>query len=270
MVTLAGLMAIRFQGTGPQWLTWPLLVWFFWQLIAATQTVDSSLTTAVLKHFTACVICYFLGRFALSQSKDLTPFWIGILAGFIVILGLGFNQHYGGLDEMRRFFYQQPNWQQYPPEYLKKISSNRIFPLGYPNTLAGVLILLLPPLLVVTWRLTAPLPRIGRGTLTGLLAYSGLACLYWSGSKTGWLIALILGLITLIQLPVQRMVKYSLFAAILSLGVIGFFITYASYFNAGRPVSERDLITGEQPCKISQTIRCSVPVREHSQAHIRR
>jgi hypothetical protein len=99
----------------------PLLVWFVWQLISATQTVDSGLTRAVLKHFAACVICYFLGRFALSQAKDPTLFWIGILAGFVVVLGLGFNQHYGGLDEMRRFFYQQPNWQQYPPEYLKKI-----------------------------------------------------------------------------------------------------------------------------------------------------
>jgi len=234
MVTLAGLMAIRIQRTGPQWLTWPLLIWFFWQLIAATQTVDSSLTTAVLKHFSACVICYFLGRFALSPAKNLAPFWVGILAGFIIIIGLGFNQHYGGLDEMRRFFYQQPNWQQYPPEYLKKISSNRIFSsLVYPNALAGALILLLPPLLAVTWRLTARLPRICRGTLAGLLAYSGLACLYWSGSKTGWLIALILGLITLLQLPIQRMAKYSLFAAILSFGVIGFFITYASYFERG-------------------------------------
>src|SRR5204862_2063274 len=129
------------------------------------------LTAAVLKQFAACVICYFLGRFALSHAKDLTPFWIGILAGFIIILGLGFNQHYGGLDEMRRFFYQQSNWQQYPPEYLKKISSNRIFSsLVYPNALAGALILLLPALLVVTWRSRARLPRICLGTMSCLLA----------------------------------------------------------------------------------------------------
>jgi len=151
-----------------------------------------------------------------------------------VVLGLGFNQHYGGLDEMRRFFYQQPNWQQYPPEYLKKILSNRIFSsLVYPNALAGALILLLPALLVVTWRLTARLPRIWRGVLTGLLAYSGLACLYWSGSKTGWLITLILGLIVLLQLPIHRKAKYGLFATVLSLGVVGFFITYSSYFERG-------------------------------------
>ena len=234
MVTLVGLKAVRFKGTGPQWLIWPLLVWLVWQIIAATQTVDSTLTTAVLKHFAACVICYFLGRFALSQARNSTLFWIGILSGFVVVLGLGFNQHYGGLDEMRRFFYQQPNWQQYPPEYLKKISSKRIFSsLVYPNALAGALILLLPALLVITWRLMAPLPRIGRGTLTGLLAYSGLACLYWSGSKTGWLIALILGLFTLLQLPIHWRAKSSLFVAVLLLGVAGFFVTYSSYFERG-------------------------------------
>src|SRR5580704_12743058 len=44
-----------------RWLFLLPLLWFGWQMISATQTVDTDLTTATLWQFFGCVACYFLG-----------------------------------------------------------------------------------------------------------------------------------------------------------------------------------------------------------------
>ena len=56
--------------------------------------------------------------------------------------------------------------------------------------LAGAVLLLLPGALVAVWELARCLQNVTRGVLVGLVGYMGVACLYWSGSKAGWLIAL--------------------------------------------------------------------------------
>src|SRR6185503_16088292 len=129
--------------------------WLGWQFVSATQTIDATLTEATIKHFAACVMAFYVGLFALSRVERLPGFWLGVLGGFVVVLAIGWEQHFGGLERTRRFFYEQPDWQGYPPEFLKKISSNRIFStLVYPNALAGAILLLLPMLLAGLWRWT--------------------------------------------------------------------------------------------------------------------
>src|SRR5436853_1280041 len=78
------------------------------------------------------------------------------------VLTFGWDQHLGGLEETRRYFfaYLYDHSTALPPEYLKKIRSERIYStLFYPNALAGVLLLLLPTMLVTIWRLPEPRDR---------------------------------------------------------------------------------------------------------------
>ena len=212
------------------------LVWLVWQFIAGARSVDAELTTPTLKHFAACGLCFYLGYFSLGRVTRLWPFWLGLIGGFLLVLAVGWEQQFGGLRESRRYFflYVYPYMAEVPPEYLKKISSNRIFStLFYPNTLAGVLLLLLPATLAALWRLRGLLTPAARWFLLGLVGTAGLACLYWSGSKGGWLLMLLLGLLALLRLPFNRQVKVGLVTAILLAGLAGFFWRYSVFFQKG-------------------------------------
>jgi O-antigen ligase len=220
----------------PGWVMLLPCLWFGWQLASASTTVDPGLTQATLLHFGACVACFFLGLWVMSRVSDLRPVWALLLAAFGLVLWTGFEQHYGGLEATRAMFYEQPGWQQLPPDYIKKIQSNRIFAtLVYPNALAAAILLLVPVCLVAAWRLSWRLTEPSRAVLVGVLGYAAAACLYWSGSKSGWLIALVMLLATTLQRPFDRRLKLSLVGIVLVLGLSGFFFKYAPYFRKGAP-----------------------------------
>jgi putative inorganic carbon (HCO3(-)) transporter len=235
-VAFTGLLIADWKISVPKWLLALPLVWLGWELISATTTVDRQLTRATLVQFTACVMCFYLGYFALGRAKEYRPFWLGLLGAFIVVLVTGFQQHFGGLAESRQYFftYIYPQLKTVPPEYLKKMSSDRIFStLFYPNTLAGILLLLLPPALTVLWKGSNNLSAATNRIVTGIVGAAALACLYWSGSKGGWLLMLLLGFISLARLPFQRRLKIVLITAVLVIGLIGFAAKYSTYFEKG-------------------------------------
>jgi hypothetical protein len=213
------------------------LVWLVWQFIAGARSVDPGLTAYTLKHFTACVLCFYLGYFSLTRAQPLWPFWLGLLTGFLLVLALGWQQHLGGLQESRDYFYREfySRLQEVPPGYLKRISSTRIFAtLFYPNALAGVVLLLLPASLAALWRLRGLLTPAARWFLIALVGIAGLACLYWSGSKGGWLLMLVLlGLVVLVRLPFSQRLKIVLVAAVLLAGLAGFFWRHSAFFQKG-------------------------------------
>src|SRR5438105_2719984 len=128
LVCLAGLFAARPKRTAHGLLLALPLAWLGWEFIAALKSVDSQLSMATLKHFAACVVCLYLGFFSLSRGR-LGPFWLGLLFGFLLVLASGWEQQWGGLEETRRYFwvYLYPQMKQVPPEFLKKMSSKRIF-----------------------------------------------------------------------------------------------------------------------------------------------
>lgn len=219
---------------------WPGLAlagWFVWQILSAAQSVDPGLTRATLWHWGSVVVCFGLGFFVLSGVGNPTGFWLGLLAGYVGVILAGFHQQFGGLEDTRRYFFQYiyPNLKTIEPEYLKKVSSNRIFStLFYPNSLAACLLLLVPVLMVVVWRLAedrfTPPARV---FLVGLLGVSGGACLYWSGSKAGWLVAVALGAVVLWRLPLAGKLKWGLLVAGVALGLAGFAWKYALFFERG-------------------------------------
>ncbi len=231
-LAVCSLAAWRWQTRAPLWLISLPVVWFLWQLLSAVQTVEPRLTKATLTHFGACVVSFYLGLFALSRVRRLRLFWLGLLGGFLIVIAVGWQQHFGGLAETRRYFYQLPDWQDYPPEFIKKLGSDRIYgTLFYPNTLAGVIILLLPLLLAASWLATPSLGvRISAATLAGL---AGLACLFWSGSKAGWLIVLAMSSIAFLHLPLRQRSKQWMAGMLVALGLCAFAARYANYFSRG-------------------------------------
>ena len=236
LVALAGLLVARRKSVSPAWLIVLPVIWLVWQFLSAAQSADPSLTRLTLKHFAACVLCFYLGYFSLSRVRQLWPFWLGLACGLLLVLAVGCEQQFGGLKETRDYFFREiyPHLTVVQPEYLKRMSSNRIFStLLYPNVLAGALLLLLPPVLAALWQLRGLLTPAARCFLIGLVGSAGLACLYWSGSKGGWLLTLLLGLLGLLRMPFSQRLKIALVTAILVTGLAGFFLRHAVFFKKG-------------------------------------
>jgi O-antigen ligase len=236
LVTLSALPLLKFEWKKQYWPAALLLFWFFWVCLSNSQTVDAALSQATLLHFFFTILCFFLGLYAFSRVTDQKWFWLPIIICFGYVIFNGFDQRNGGLEEMRKAFYTQPDWQTYPRDFLLKISTNRIFStLVYPNALAGAILLFLPILIWELWKVTGNWPRVLRGVIVGLYGYLGLAALYWTGSKGGWLIAIVmLGVLTL-QLNFSRKLKIGLLAAGLTLGLLGFAIKFSPYLKKGAP-----------------------------------
>jgi len=236
VVVLAGLFSIRFETFAPQWLVALPMVWLVWQFLSATQSVNAELTGLTLKHFSACVACFYLGLFCLNREGVAHLFLWPIAIAFALVIAVGLNQHFGGLQETRDYFftYIYPTMTEVPPEYLKKISSNRIFStVFYPNALAGAILLLLPPLLTWIWQARKRFTAGARAFLCGVFLLGALACLYWSGSKGGWLLALGSGLVFLLNQNFSKRLKTILVCSFLVIGVAGFVWKYAGFFQLG-------------------------------------
>ena len=241
VVAILGICVARWKTSAPRWAVALPLVWLGWEVAAASRTVDSRLTLDSLKEFTACVVCFYLSLFSLGRAKRTGFFWTGVAAGFVLVLVSGLMQHFGGLEQTRRYFflYLYPKLRETHPEYLaagylKKMSSDRIFStLFYPNTLAGVILLLLPTILGVIWSLRREMTVGARALLASLVGVGGLVCLYWSGSKGGWLLMLLLALVAALFQPFQRKLKLLLICGVLALGLAGFFWKYSGFFKKG-------------------------------------
>ena len=220
----------------PSWLLFLPAIWLLWQAVATVQSLDGGLSWPTFRHFVACVACFYLGLFVLSRAESLGGFWTGLLVAFLLVLVQGWEQHFGGLEATRQFFFREiyPHLKEVPPEYLKKMSSNRIFStLFYPNTLAGALLLFLPVLLAVVAEARELFTLSARRFLVLAISVGALGCLYWSGSKGGWLLLLLLALIALFQLRFSRSIKIGLVAGLLVFGLAGFIWKYAGFFEKG-------------------------------------
>ena len=234
VVTGLGLRFWRWQPSAPLWWLAAPVIWLGCQFASALTTIDGPLTRAVVPHFVACVVVFFLGAFSFARVTRRRPFWIGLVGGGLIVFAVGWWQHFVGLEETRRFLYSLPNWQSLSPAFLQKVASNRIYStLFYPNTLAGVVLLLLPILAVITWRSARTVSQAAGWIISGAVAVMGLGCLYWSGSKAGWLIALAQVLVIVCQGRAPRKWKVGVLIGVMSLGLAGFTLKYADYIGKG-------------------------------------
>ncbi len=236
VMAAAGLFAARWFLNIPRWLAALPAVWLVWQFICASFSVTPGLTRVVLPHFLANVVCFYLGVFALNRATTLKLVWWGLFGALAFILMTGFEQHFGGLEQAHQYLLQYvlPKGGDIPPEYVKKMSSTRIFgTLFYPNSLAGALLLLVPPVLTLCWQLRRWFDASARLFIMGVIGLACLAALVWSGSKAGWLLMLLLGLLALLRMDLTPRAKRTIVGIMIVAGLSAFFVHYAGFFRKG-------------------------------------
>lgn len=212
-----------------------LAAWFAWVLLSATQTVDASLTRATVLHFAGVLGCFVAGYAGLSRVRDLRPIWLGLAAALGVVLWTALDQHFWGLERTRAAFEQLPEAvraRMDSPEFRQKLTSTRVFgTFVYPNALAGGILLLLPPALAGL--LATVRHRSAARALVSVFIVAAAGALYWSGSKSGWLIALALGGLAVWHTRLKPAGKAGLITVLLAAGLLAFFTRHAGYFEKG-------------------------------------
>lgn len=207
------------------------LVWFGWQVLATIASIQPSLSWSLIPHFAVCVGLFFIGLHCFSALERDSPLWLGLCGGFAGVLVVGWYQHFIGLESTRQYLYSIPNWQELPPAFLKKMASNRIYStLVYPNALASVILLLTP---VSLGLLTQMRHRRGRFVVAAALVVGSAACLYWSGSKAGWLIALLQIAAFVLFGDFPRRLKVWFVGSVFAVGLTAFAFTHHAYFQRG-------------------------------------
>jgi len=224
----------HWRPSAPTWIVSLLGGWIVWQIAATLTSQDRALSQTILAHFVGCVTCFVLGHLALSRVSQPRTFWLCLAAGLIGVLGMGIEQHFGGLEATRRMILQGPQASSLPPEYLARIQSNRVFStLVYPNALAGVILLLLPAVGWIAWEAGSRWGRRGSWILATALFGSGLAVLVWSGSKAGWLLAMGIAVLLLFlgRWPLRsKVIVASVFAVV---GLAAFAIVFREKLSRG-------------------------------------
>ncbi len=242
-----------------KWL-WRLpLLWLGWQFVSATQTVDAELTAATLWQFSGCVACYFLGIFFFA-NKNLTHWLlVGVLAAFTFCLIRAVDQKLFEYPQSLQFLTEgeRCGWTNYPPQavstmkldgiiintngtevanplILAKFQKGRVSgTLVYPNALAGIILLLWPVSLALAFGATKNLKPAIRSAVIALVVFLGGAAFYWSGSKLGWLIGIVICGLFLIRLDWAKKIKFVAVAAVLILGLGIFSVRFHQYFASG-------------------------------------
>jgi hypothetical protein len=247
----------RWPGTA--WL-WALpAIWFGWQIVSASWTADRALTAVTVWHFAGCLVCYFLGALLLGHKSTMRWLFVGVLAAFAFCLVRAVNQRLIEFPQDRRALLEgeRTGWTNFPPEVflqmkrdgfiittngvdvtnpviLAKYEKGRVHgTLVYPNALAGAVLLLWPLAMVVAVNGTLPFRPLTRWAVILLALVLGVAGLFWTGSKSGWLIAVLLGGVWVFRMDWPRRWKAAVFLTIITAGLAVFAFRFQGYFVAG-------------------------------------
>lgn len=244
---------------GPPWLWWLPLLWLGWQFFSATQTVDNELTAAALGEFGGCVACYFIGAWVVGRKPAIWWLLPGVLVAFTLCLTHAIDQRLFEFPQSRQLLVEgeRAGWTNVPPDMLAqmkvdnvvittngmavanpkildKFAKGRVMgTLVYPNALAGLILLLLPVSLVLAFNGTKRLrPLVHAAAVLVTVSVGGMA-FFWTGSKLGWLIAMVMGGVCLFRRSWPARLKW---ATLMTLAVVGlgiFAVRFHGYFAAG-------------------------------------
>jgi general stress protein CsbA len=241
---------------------WPWVLsmfWFGWQLVSATQTVDRALTATTLWHFAACLACYSLGAVVLCYERGLRWLLVGLLAAFAFCLVRAANQRLFEFPQDRQLLLEgeRSGWTNFPPQVVQqmkyegviittngvavvnpailvKLTKGRVHgTLVYPNALAGAILLLWPLATVIAFTSTRAFRTFTRWIAIVLTLALGGAGLFWTGSKSGWLIALALCVVWVFRLRWPKRWKGTVLATIVMGGLAVFAVRFHGYFASG-------------------------------------
>ncbi|HEV2327327.1 MAG TPA: O-antigen ligase family protein [Verrucomicrobiae bacterium] len=234
------------------------LLWLGWQFISATRTVDPDLTVTTLWQFCGCVASYLLGALIFNSPRRFSLLLPGILAAFAICLVCAIRQRIEFPQDTKFLIEEQRmGWTNLPPQtvyemkqdqtiittngmdivnpgILAKFEKGRVMgTMVYPNALAQIVLLLFPVAFVLVINRTRMLRPVVRGAAVGLSMMLAAAAFFWSGSKFGWLIAIVIGGLCLFRLswPVKYKMTALVLVAVLGVGV--FAVRFHSYFARG-------------------------------------
>ena len=244
---------------GTRWLWILPVVWFAWQLLSATQSVDKHLTAITLCQLGGCAACYFLGALVVGNGRGRQLLMVGVLAAFTFCLVRAVDQKFFEFPREKQLMLesQRVGWTNLPaevfqemkqehfiinsngvdianPQIMAKYEKGRVHgTLVYPNALAGAVLMLLPMALVAVFETTRNLrPLVCVAAMT-LAVFLGTTALFASGSKGGWLIALAAGVLWLLRLDWPRRFKWAMVTVVLAGGLVVFALRFQSYFAKG-------------------------------------
>ena len=290
-------LAGKSRWPGSRWLWLLPLLWFGWQLLSATRTVDAFLTSTTLWQFGGCVACYFIGALVIGAPASGPARWssnsglsenmlkpehqadsraapeagapysrnalpvllIGILIAFTFCLVRAAEQELYEFPQTHRMLMEgeRSGWTNFPPEMLlemkrdgtlvttngvdvinsailARFAKGRVMgTLVYPNALAGVILMLLPVSLALAFNSARQLRPLVRAPLIALTFLLGGFGLFWSGSKAGWLIGVMLAGIWLFRLNWRARLKWIALTTVLLAGLAVFAVRFQHYFAAG-------------------------------------
>jgi O-antigen ligase len=242
-----------------RWL-WVLpLIWFGWQLVSATQSVDRHLTAVTLWQLGGCAACYFLGVLLIGNGRGWKLLMVGLMVALAFCLVRAVKQKLFEFPQERDYLIesQREGWTNMPPDLFQEMKREKVIistngvdvanplilakyekgrvngTLVYPNALAGAVLLLWPFAFAGVLQVTRQLRRVVRVAAVALVAVLGAAGLIFSGSKGGWLIALGLGVFWLYRLNWSRSLKRVLVVVIVAGGLAAFGWRFHSYFAKG-------------------------------------
>ena len=244
---------------GSRWLWILPLVWFGWQLVAAPQTVDGTLTALTLIHFGGGLACYFLGAWLLGAPGRFNWMLIGLLVAFVCCLVRATDQKLFEFPQGRQMLLEgeRAGWTNFSPEVflemksagmivttngadvanpllLAKFEKGRVHgTMVYPNALAGVVLLLLPVLLALAITGTHRFRPLTRAAAITLTLFLGCGSLFWTGSKSGWLIGIVMMAVWVFRLKWSVRWKWLALVLVMAVGLIAFSVRFQKYFAAG-------------------------------------
>ena len=259
MAVLPGAWAGLRDGLRPRWLWLPPLAWLGWQAVSATGTVDAALTRATLPHLAAVVLAFGMGV-ACARRRP-WPVLLGVGLASAACWLKAVNQRTVEFPRDREALMQgeQTGWTNFTPvqvaelrssgfiirtnnmdvanpALLDKLARARVHgTLVYPNALAGLVLLVFPVVFGATWRVmgeSGARPWV-RGLGLVLLAGLAGASLWWSGSRSGWLLAWASGVAMTWILPGARRWRTALTVTVVVAGAVVFVARNVGYFGKG-------------------------------------
>ena len=241
----------------PPWLVAGVLVWLGWQVVSFTGTLDPRLSRLTLPHLAGIGVCFFLGA-GLGRGHW-RPLLIGVGVGAVLCWLQAINQHTiefraarqalligestgwtniaaPDLEELRRnrLVIRTNGVDIANPAILEKLAKGRVHgSLVYPNALAGLVLLVFPILVTSLWQTGRSLRPLLRGGTVVLLTLLAGGSLFWSGSRSGWLIALGMAAFAVLRLPRLQRLRLPLAIVGLIVGIAAFGIRNRDYFQRG-------------------------------------
>ena len=158
------------------------------QALPTLPSINRQMSMDTLVHFACCVLVFYTAAWYVRDGASAAWIFGGLSLATMLVCVAAMRQYFGGLQETREFaaVYLDPT--KVPKDFLLRMTSNRPFAWfgGYPNALAGFLVISMAPTLAWTWvRARGWNPGVKWVTLL-LLGGIMVLCLVLTGSRGGF------------------------------------------------------------------------------------